>query len=407
MTRFVSRRIPLALTALAALTLAGCAGGESPAAESGSTDLEDFEPITLIYSTALPETNVQGSAEAAFMDYIEDKTEGKVTFERYFASALAGSTEGLDAVQSGLADIAYGIPTFNAAELPIYNWALGLGALAGDDSSSFGQIQKTLAFTQFVAEQDIFDEEYAELGVKPLTPYTQDNAGPACNEPVLTPEDASHKTVSVTPTWTAEAAAAGFTTTYLPTAELYEGLQRGVIDCFYAPLGGQYSINVYEVAPYFSSVGATTAVSLTRPMMNLEKWDELPTEIQQIFDAASVYAIGQFLTRDLETNKTIAEAGEDGDGFTIEVAPDIAAIVAEVQGDAIAELPSKAPEGVDDPDAIIASYTEILADWGTTLKDLGATVVDQDEFVEGLLLGPDQPVDDAVSMLAEKLGLTL
>lgn len=411
-------RFRLTLTALAAssaLALTGCTTAAAPtpppSSEPASTGngLAEMEPITLIYATALPETNIAGAAERDFMDYVEAATDGKVTFERYFAGSLVTSAEGLDAVQSGLADIAYGIPTIIADEIPMNAWSLGLGGLSGDDSASFGQIQKTLAYHQFLAEHPEFDAEYADIGVKPLTPFTQDNAGAACTDPVTTPEQSVGKSVSATPTWTPEIAEVGFTTTYLPLAEVYEGLQRGVIQCYFAPLGGIFSIKLYEVAPHFSAVGSTTALSLSRPYMNLDKWESLPAEVQEIFDEASLVAVRSFLTGDLAANAEIAAASEadDGSGFSILSAPEVAAVIDGVQERAVAALPGSAPAGIDDPEALIARYKELLEEWGGILDGLGATVVSDDEFLEGLLAGPDQPVAAAIDRLAGNIGLSI
>src|SRR5699024_7127712 len=76
--------------------------------------------------------------------------------------------------------------------------------------------------------------------------------------------------------------ALGGTAVSIPVEDIYEGLDKGMMDViFYTPIGG-YSFKFYEPAPYFSLL-AVAATPLT-PVMSLDFYEGLPEDLQQLFD---------------------------------------------------------------------------------------------------------------------------
>jgi len=69
-------------------------------------------------------------------------------------------------------------------------------------------------------------------------------------------------------------------------ADFYESLSRGVVDCLYFPPGGSLAMSLFEVAKSNLSLGQGGAdVPI---IFNLDTWNGLPSEIQDVIMQASL-----------------------------------------------------------------------------------------------------------------------
>jgi TRAP-type mannitol/chloroaromatic compound transport system substrate-binding protein len=89
----------------------------------------------------------------------------------------------------------------------------------------------------------------------------------------------------------------GINITTVPAAELYESLQRGVID------GGEFStpcsddsLKLQEVAKYWCSPAWYQSAGVNGVMINLDAWNALPEEYQQAIQIAAETCTGEKLT---------------------------------------------------------------------------------------------------------------
>jgi TRAP-type C4-dicarboxylate transport system substrate-binding protein len=82
-------------------------------------------------------------------------------------------------------------------------------------------------------------------------------------------------------------AALGGTPVAMGQPDTYEALQRGVVDATFCPietLKGWKQGEVIEAVTDTSAIGYTTAMFVT---MNLDRWNSLPPQIQQVFNEVS------------------------------------------------------------------------------------------------------------------------
>jgi TRAP-type mannitol/chloroaromatic compound transport system substrate-binding protein len=76
----------------------------------------------------------------------------------------------------------------------------------------------------------------------------------------------------------------GMETIFLPAAELFTAIERGVIDVVeYAGPNWNYRSAYHEVAPFAYGPGWHEPASITAALVNKEAWEELPTDIQEAF----------------------------------------------------------------------------------------------------------------------------
>jgi len=260
------KKIFLAFVALTLLVIplsAGC-GAEEP----------EFE---LTYTNFFPPTNYHSVLADEFCKEIETRTDGRVEITYYPAGGLAAAADTYDAVVEGIADIgmtclAYTMGRFPASELVDLPHGYPNGWVA------------TMVATDFYNEftPDEFDDSHPLYfhAHGPGIVYTVD-------KPVRALEDMEGLVLRSTGVGAAIAEALGATGYAAAQGEAYELMSKGTIDGSMTPMEPLLGWNQAEVVNYVTNcyeVGYTTDFIV---VMNLEKWNSLPSDIKQIFTEVS------------------------------------------------------------------------------------------------------------------------
>ncbi|ALJ21687.1 TRAP transporter substrate-binding protein DctP [Microbacterium sp. No. 7] len=367
-----------------ALALTACTAGtdapvEDPASETDDA-FADLDPITITYADQGSETASNGVAFLAFADEVTRKTGGKVTFEYFWSASLATGPELLPAASSGLADM---VPTpyvYQPQELPNANWTADLLSLP-EKSLPFNQVVTNIAINDLLITNDVFVDEYAAQGLKPLAANAMTPYHILCREPVDTLADAAGKRIRAAgATWVAEAEAIGMVPTSLPTTEMYEGLQRGVIDCVSINLTGLLDWGLFEVAHHL--VTAPMSGSSIPLLINLDTWDSLPPAVQEVFEEAAATWLRENIKTSLAQYADAFGAGGQGavgTDLVLHAAPEIRKALAAHQAAARDALPGSAPSSIADPAAVIRQFEDAVARWEAKLADeAGIEPIDPD-----------------------------
>jgi TRAP-type C4-dicarboxylate transport system substrate-binding protein len=258
----------LALALLTSLTfplVGGCGGGGEE---------ETFE---LTYNNFFPPTNYHSILADAFCKEIEERTDGRVTITYYPAGGLAAAADTYDAVVEGIADIgmsclAYTMGRFPACELVDLPHGYPSGWVATHVATDF--------YNEFKPE------ELADT--HPLYFHAH---GPGIvltvDKPVRTLEDMQGLVLRSTGVGAAIAEALGATGYAAAQGEAYELMSKGTIDGSMTPMEPLLGWKQAEVVNYVTNcyeVGYSTDFFV---VMNLNTWNNLPGDIQDIFTDVS------------------------------------------------------------------------------------------------------------------------
>lgn len=371
------------VVAAAGLTLAMMAGCASTASSPDSTGdaggTTEFEPITYTVNELVPETGPLGKAIAAGFDYITEKTDGAVKFDIYWSGALVPPTEALDALESGVADLSYVAGAYFPDDLPVTNWLAQLGSVQ-ESEYPYGMLEGVGALGEFINGSDsletaLIEKEWGERGMTPLYMLHGQSLSLLCTSPVSTTEEAEGKRVrGGGAVWSKEFAALGMSPVDVPYNEVYEALQRGVIDCA-GGAGGPLTFGVLgltESAKYFS--GATFSSGPFGSggyFMNTEKWDAMPDELKTIFREGAAVLGSTYVTNLVDYFKTFTEEGEAA-GVEFTDTGDLNKVLASVQKDVIADMVANRPEGLSEEDAksLVADYEGLRDEWKTLVEGM-------------------------------------
>jgi len=225
-----------------------------------------------------------GTAQKKMMEpwikKVEEGTKGKVKFTIYPASALGAPPQQYDLVAKGIADMCWTPTGFNAGRFPMSELS-NLPCLGIMSSKAGSRIMWELQ-EKFKKE---FEKEYA--GVKliqfsvapPVALYTSKKAIRSYDDL----KGLKLRAFGGPPTTFLNNA--GASAVNLPIPEVYMSLQKGVIDGWAIDWVGFDDYKSYEVCKYATEVGFYMPLLYT--VMNINTWNSLPPDVQQIIQGVS------------------------------------------------------------------------------------------------------------------------
>lgn len=352
-----------AIAGSAALALTACGG-------SGTSQVaDDGEGVSLTVTTTIggPD-NYHNVPIDAFFSAVEEASDGRVSFDFSYANAIVPPAEVGSAMADGTVDSGLVVTSYNPSEFPVSNWASKL-AFAGESGPPAAALDRPAAVMDWwFSQPEAMQSDFNDQGLMPLTPGF--NAHTAyhliCTEPVTSLEEAQGKSVrSPGEAWAETATAIGMEPVSLPGAEMYESLQRGIVDCVMADATDMVSSDLTEVAKHYTTVNLPgfTAYGI---FMSQQTWDSLDPELQTIvWEQIPVYLEslaheGLLLQEELlETSGMEFHTMED----------DLADAVGDHQQSVLDGAADAAPDAVADPQAAVDQFVDLHDKWGSIVTD--------------------------------------
>jgi TRAP-type mannitol/chloroaromatic compound transport system substrate-binding protein len=126
-----------------------------------------MEPITLTFSDLSSPTSEIGQSVQEWQKRVTEKSDGKITFENYFSSALFAANEALGQVGSGVADIGYYSVGYSPQEMSVANWVPGGATALASKSYPGGLLQGTGGTVQEIYSNDKVLAQFEEHNIHP------------------------------------------------------------------------------------------------------------------------------------------------------------------------------------------------------------------------------------------------
>ncbi|QQK76433.1 TRAP transporter substrate-binding protein [Salicibibacter cibarius] len=258
----------LLILSLLLLFISAC--GSSPSATS------EEETYTLTYNITFPPSEYDYEpkhyAVETFAERIEEETDGRLEIDYYYSNQLAPEDQLLDALASGTVDMGghgpyWGdlVPTNDALWLPF--------ATQGEEDA-----MHLMRETEF---GDIFEENMEEYGAKVLFYWPTSSQSLMTNEPIRSPEEMGDTNMRL-PTglyldWFNDLDVAP---SNIAATEMYEALQRGMMNGTIYPLYTLDTHNYHEVVDYATSPGIVDPI-VCMTTISMESWEQLPNDLQE------------------------------------------------------------------------------------------------------------------------------
>ncbi len=236
-------------------------------------------------------TILQDSADA-FADKVNKMSGGRLTIKSHPAGVLMGPLEVADGVRMGTIDAAHSSPAYSVGQIPA--------------APLFGYIpfgMEAIPYLTWMLEgegQELLNEMYAKFNYGHVIPVgmipSEDLAW--SNKPITSMEDFKGLKFRTSGYWGEILTAAGASVMMLPAGEVYEAMQRKVLDA------GEFSIPsmdkdlaFYEIAEYLLVPGIHQTSTLFDLKINKRSWEKLPDDLKAIVDVAAKASILEMLTK--------------------------------------------------------------------------------------------------------------
>lgn len=265
------RRSVKILSAIAAASLALVACGEDAGGDGEASEVE----LTLV--TAALDGTPNAAYQDRFLDLLEERSDNRISVERTEAYSLCDAQEVADCVIDGRADLGVTIPDYTPQYFP--STSMVSIPFIGDDWQGVTQ-----SLYELHLENDDAAAVMEENGLHHISTWPVGRLLIGSEEPVESPEDLEGVTMSVSgPLGQRLFEESGANISALPANELYEGLDRGVIDVAAGGLDFPVNYSLYEVLPHWTDPGFTEYTSFGM-WMNLDTYNDMPEDLREIVD---------------------------------------------------------------------------------------------------------------------------
>lgn len=327
-TRLLATVLITTLVVSACAEGAGGGGGSGEGVDFGADKsayqaaFADVDPIELHAQSPAPKGSVTSKKFEDYFGAITEWSAGKITFDVAYSNAVAQPGEIDDALADGRLDIASANPLYEPQEYPA-NAALNELSFLGGQAPVTGILAAHGWSLEVANKTEQIFTEFADAGVEVLLPYYNGGSvGLFCREPGRALDSLrGNQSATSSATQTAQVEDLGLTPASIAYTEVFDSLQRGVVDCTVSSLQVAALSGFIPAAPHatidpeagFGLSPGTIAVSQST-------WDTLPLVAQQlIYDRLDVYLESSI--KGVWNNAALAAKEVAKEGGTIEPLP--------------------------------------------------------------------------------------
>ncbi|WP_244928931.1 TRAP transporter substrate-binding protein DctP [Nocardioides sp. W7] len=382
------------LALLPALALASCASdpdtetASGEGVEHGASKAEyaeafaDVDPIVLNTQTPAPKGSVTGSYMELYLEAIEEWSDGKITFETAYSNAIAPPEEIDDALADGRLDLGLVLPIYEPSEYPA-NAALMEVSVLSDHAPVTGTLQHNAWPNQLAFDTPEILSEFADHDMKLMLPfYTSGSNALLCSEARSDLGSIKGAQVSVGGASVGvQASGLGASPVSVQYTELFESLERGVIDCSMTSMNVAVLGGIIEAAPHVAldpEVGL--ALSPGAMAMSQATWESLPLAAQQLlWDRLDTFVKGNVADKIWTSTAQASAAVIDAGGSFSPLADDARKALERTNEEILTKLAGSG--AVADGEAFVEAAREASDTWRSKVGELGyEDEVDYNEF---------------------------
>ncbi len=230
------------------------------------------KPIKLTYSNFFPPTHIQSKLAQSWCDEVKKRTNGAVIVEYYPAQTLTKAKQVYDGVVSGMSDLGLCLFGYTRGRFPLME---AVDLPLGYKSGMVATIVANAVYEKF-NPKELSDVKVMYLHAHgPGLLYTKD-------KPVNNMDDLKGVKIRSHGTTAKVVKALGGIPVTMPMPELYQSLQKGVVEGAIYPMEVNKGWRMADVVKYGTFDYPIANTSTFFVVMNKNKWAGLPDDIQSI-----------------------------------------------------------------------------------------------------------------------------
>lgn len=265
------------------------------------------KPIVLTYSSGYGETFSLSLTDIWWAKEVEKRTKGKVKIQFYWSQGLAKIPESLEAVSTGLADIAFMAIGYFGGQLPLSTASSLFYLAAKPDAVSKALMEMYRTFPAFREELE------KKNNIRPLMFSGTTPLIFGSRKPWKSFADFKGKKIRTFPGLEKPLSKLGAIPVSISFGELYVSLERGVVDAYTGTMWDlAAAARLYERAPYILDLGIGTYAA-AGTFINLDKWNKLPDDVKKVMEEVAKEALTKqpelFMQADKKAYELFKKAG--------------------------------------------------------------------------------------------------
>lgn len=259
------------LAMLMVLSLGACTGDDS--GKDNSKNDNKVYRLSLSFHDSSQAIKTKFVQEWA--DEVKEATDGRVEITVYAGGTIASATDALDAIKQRTCDMAVCFTSFFPGQFPLTE-VVSLPMVGISNA-----IQATNVLWDLWEYSPNLQEELDDYKVLML--YTNPNNIIGTTSPVYTADDMKGLKLRVSSGTPADMSIAwGATPMTISSAEIFQSLEKDVIQGYLIDYTGVNAWSLYEVTDYYTEMPFYVAPWAL--LMNIDSWNELPADLQEIIN---------------------------------------------------------------------------------------------------------------------------
>ncbi len=291
---------------------------------------------------------------------VEELSNGDLKAKVFTGTVLLPARSGMSGVRDGIVNVGYHAATYTPAELPITNAIQEMGLNYSDP------LVMISAATDFNMNNPQAKAQWQKAGIVFGGGYSTPSYNLMCREPVKTLADLKGKRLR-----TAGAAMSRWVETVgavpvnVPSSEMYQGVEKGTLDCAVNVASDLKSRSLWDVAKYTTM--APLGLYWSGPMwgFNQKFWSELTTEQRKIFFKANASAMADLYVGYAASVDTALKEAADHGVTVFEPSADMLTSIKEFANANLTEIYKKGREkyGLENPEEILGEFDKTVKKW--------------------------------------------
>ncbi|MGF7159179.1 TRAP-type C4-dicarboxylate transport system substrate-binding protein [Rhodoligotrophos appendicifer] len=244
---------------------------------------EEFPEMKLKYAHFVASNNALALFDKRWVELVEEGSGGKIDIEIFWAGSMGGPTEIPDLVGSGAVELGSTALGYFPSEFP-------LTGVVGNMLRTFDTPADAHEGSMAIFALPESQEELKRANLQIINTTTANPYNLTCTKPIRTMADLKGTRIRANgkypPLFFSMLGANPQTIAF---SEMYQALEKGIIDCAWMSHDVAISSRLHEVARYAIDLNLGS-VPLTQLLVNRELFDGLPENVRQLMKSAAEQA---------------------------------------------------------------------------------------------------------------------
>lgn len=304
---------------------------------------------------------------------IDSASGGRLKANVYAGTVLLPPRSGMSGVRDGIAQVGYHAGTYTPAELPISNALQELGFNYEDP------LVMMVAATDFNMTNEDALAQWKKAGVIYGGGYSTPPYNLMCSMPVKSMADLKGKRLrtagAALSRW---AESVGAVPVNVPSSEMYQGVEKGTLDCAVNVASDLKSRSLWDVAKHTTM--ASLGMYWSGPMWayNVDFWKEMNDEDRRMFFDSHATALAKLYVGYAAAIDVALEEAKSHGVTVYEPDDEVRASISEFAQSNMANVHDTARDkhGIEDPEGLFAKFDESVTKWKNLFTNVDRTNAD-------------------------------